>query len=70
MIWHSATADEVLSELETDREQGLSSEEAAKRLDVYGKNLAVNEEEISKSAAFLKQLQKPSVILLLCLLVI
>ncbi len=70
MIWHSATADDVLSELDTDREQGLSSEEAGKRLEAYGKNLAVNEEEISKSAAFIKQLQKPSVILLLCLLVI
>lgn len=70
MIWHSATAEEVLSELETDRENGLSSDEASKRLDEYGKNLSVNEEEISKRAAFIKQLQKPSVIILLCLLVI
>ena len=43
MIWHSATADEVLSELQTDREQGLTSEEASKRLEAYGKNLAVPE---------------------------
>ncbi len=70
MIWHSATSEDVLAELGSDPQKGLSSEEAAKRLDKYGKNLSVNEEEITKSSAFIKQLQKPSVILLLCLLVI
>ncbi len=70
MIWHSSTAEEVLSELETDRENGLSSAQVSERLGIYGKNLSVNEEEISKRSAFVKQLQKPSVILLLGLLVI
>ncbi len=70
MIWHSSTAEEILEELDTDRENGLSSQKVSQRLEAYGKNLSVNEEEISKRSAFIKQLQKPSVILLLSLLVI
>lgn len=38
MIWHSHSAEEVLLELNTDREQGLSDEEALRRLEEYGKN--------------------------------
>lgn len=70
MIWHSASADEVIKELNTDREKGLSSDSVEKRLKEYGKNLSVNKDEISRKAAVLKQLQKPAVIILLCLLVI
>lgn len=70
MIWHSATAEEVIKELKTDREKGLSTNDAAKRLNKYGKNLTVNEEEISIYDAFIDQLKKPAIILLACLLVI
>ncbi len=70
MIWHNSTTEEILTELESDRDNGLSSEKALEKLNKYGKNLSVNEEEISKRSAFIKQLQKPSVILLLALLVI
>ncbi len=38
MIWHSHSAEDVLLELNTDREQGLSDEEALRRLEEYGKN--------------------------------
>lgn len=38
MIWHSATAEDVINELDTDKTVGITSEEAAERLKVYGKN--------------------------------
>lgn len=70
MIWHNATPDEVLTELGVDKEKGLSGEEAKKRLDEYGKNYYVNDRELSLTSALTTQLKKPSVILLLSLLVI
>ena len=38
MIWHNSTVNEVLSELNTDKEKGLYNEAAKTRLDEYGKN--------------------------------
>ena len=38
MIWHSTDAEKVITELGSDREQGLSSAEVFKRLELYGKN--------------------------------
>ena len=70
MIWHNATPDDVVAELETDKEKGLSDAQAAERLREYGKNLFVNEKELSLTRAVTEQLKKPSVIVLLCLLVI
>lgn len=70
MIWHSATADEVIKELNTDREKGLSNDKASERLKECGRNLSVNKDEISRRSAVIKQLQKPAVIILLALLVI
>lgn len=70
MIWHNATPDEVIAELKTDKDYGLSDAEAAERLHENGRNLFVNEEELSLKKAVSAQLKRPSVILLLCLLVI
>ena len=38
MIWHSSSIDEVAAELQTDIENGLFSDEAERRLSVYGQN--------------------------------
>lgn len=38
MIWHSSDASSVLSQLRTDAEHGLSTDEAIDRLKTYGKN--------------------------------
>ncbi len=70
MIWHNATPEEVLAELKTDSEKGLSEREAADRLHEYGKNVFVSDRELSLSGALLAQLKKPSIIILLCLLII
>ncbi len=36
--WHSLSIEEVVDELKTERKEGLSSDEANKRLEEYGKN--------------------------------
>ena len=38
MIWHSSDTASVLKQLKTDADQGLTSTEAADRLEIYGKN--------------------------------
>ncbi|MBE6798752.1 MAG: cation-transporting P-type ATPase [Ruminococcaceae bacterium] len=70
MIWHSATPEEVLEELGSDRENGLPTSQIAKRLKQYGTNLSVLEKDISISKAILTQVKRPSIIILLSLLVI
>jgi len=39
--WHALQAEDVLQQLDTHMDKGLSSEEAAHRLDVYGQNVLV-----------------------------
>jgi len=48
--WHSMEADQVLKELNTDLDQGLSHEEVRKRLGIYGYNELRKEEP--KRASF------------------
>ena len=38
MIWHSATTEEVLSELSVNEESGLANGVVDERLEIYGKN--------------------------------
>lgn len=52
MIWHNHTADEVLQELNTDREAGLSEETAQQRLAEYGENPAAGKAAGQPLAAF------------------
>lgn len=43
-FWHLKTGEEVLKELQSSKEQGISEEEAKKRLRTYGKNSLPSEE--------------------------
>ncbi len=70
MIWHNATPEEVIAELSTDKENGLSETTASDRLHEHGKNLFIMDEELSIVKSLTSQLKKPSVIVLLSLLVI
>ena len=70
MIWHSSTAEEVINELKTDKDAGLNDSVAAARLREYGQNVSVKKEEISLTNALIEQIKKPSLIVLLSLLVI
>ncbi len=64
-LWHHLTKEGVLSELNTSPEKGLSSDEAAKRLDQYGPNALEGAKEESMLVRFLKQMKDPMIIVLL-----
>ena len=58
------STEEVLAELETS-EQGLSSQEAAKRLETYGKNKLKEAEKATWLQRFMAQLRDPMLIILM-----
>ena len=58
------STEEVLAELETS-EQGLSSQEAVKRLETYGKNKLKEAEKASWMQRFMAQLRDPMLIILM-----
>jgi hypothetical protein len=47
MIWHSATVEEVLSELSVNANSGLANGVAEERLESYGKNEIKSAEKLS-----------------------
>lgn len=65
MIWHSNPVADVLAELQVDPNVGLTKQEAAQRLNEYGKNCLQEQKTLSVGHAFTKQLRSPSTILLL-----
>jgi len=54
-LWHAIAVDRVLELLETRADRGLSSEEAARRLEVYGPNRLVEQATTSPLEIFLRQ---------------
>ncbi len=65
MIWHNATAAEVASELKTDLSRGLTSEEAALRLQQFGENTLKEQKKATFFQRFLAQLKDFMVIILM-----
>src|ERR1019366_6353349 len=63
------SAEQVLAELETKIE-GLSEEEAAQRLEVYGPNIVADEQRFTRLKLFIRACLNPLVILLTVLAVI
>ena len=51
--WHSIDTDVVLHRLDTNKEKGLTTNEAKKRLEKYGPNLLAEEEERFKALKLL-----------------
>ncbi len=70
MIWHSESTDAVMRELGTDRERGLSNEEAAARLHIYGNNIVDKPRDLSFGHCLLQLFRRPAVWLLLITAVI
>lgn len=70
MIWHNAKPDEVINELGSDAENGLSSPKVAQRLSENGKNLFICEQEMSLADTVIKHLKTIPAILLFSLLII
>ncbi len=70
MIWHSSDTNMVVSELGSDKENGLDSTEVLKRLELYGKNEIHDFEKPSFVKLLLKQLSNYLNIIFLCTAVI
>lgn len=61
---HSKTSDEILDQLSTDQEKGLSESEAEKRLKSHGPNQLEEQEQKSLFQIFIDQINNPIVYLL------
>lgn len=65
MIWHSSPLEEVQKELKTDVQQGLSAEEAARRLSMLGPNKITDKKHTTFFQKFAEQLKDFMVIILI-----
>src|SRR5574339_970665 len=65
MLWHSTELDAVLKHLEADPSQGLSRDEAARRLALHGANELAKEERASPIALFFAQFKNTLIVILL-----
>ena len=63
--WHTLTAEEVRRRLEVDPQAGLSSAEAARRLERYGRNRLDEARREPRWRAFVRQFQSPMILILL-----
>ncbi|NTW67241.1 MAG: HAD-IC family P-type ATPase, partial [Nitrospirae bacterium] len=63
--WHAREAAQVVAELKTDQQKGLSASEAVRRLGQYGPNELKKEEGVSPLMLFLNQFKNLLVIILL-----
>ena len=63
--WYSLTTEELLEKLKTDPVNGLSSDEALKRQETYGKNELRAQPKESLVKRFLNQMKDPMIIVLL-----
>lgn len=70
MIWHSATVEEVLSELSVNANSGLANGVAEERLESYGKNEIKSAEKLSLLNRFLAQFKSKTMIVLIIVSII
>ena len=68
--WHSEETQEVIRELGANPEKGLADQEAAQRLNQYGKNLLVKPREIRFFSIFKEEVTEPMILLLIAIGVI
>lgn len=65
--WHSKQTQELLDESEVNPMKGLTDEEAAKRLNEYGKNSLAEEQKVRFLEIFLEEVKEPMILLLLAI---
>lgn len=70
MIWHNATATEVLTELSVDDKRGLTNGVAEERLEIYGQNVVTNIEKKTLLKRFLGQINNTLTIALIIISII
>ena len=68
MNYHDKSRDEVILALMTDEKNGLSSDEAKKRLEKYGENKLREKKKKSTLARFADQFKDVMILILLLLL--
>lgn len=68
-IWHSIDAAEILKELNTDLNHGLTNDEVKKRLERYGYNELRKEKKVSPLSIFINQFKNILIIILLIAIV-
>ena len=61
--WHNLSIEEVIQNLNTNLEDGLSNKEIKKRKKKFGNNELPKEESFSKIKIFLSQFQSPLLLL-------
>jgi len=64
-IWHAQEVEQVLTSLNSHPHQGLSSDEASRRLEEFGPNELRKEEKVSAWALFFNQFKNVLIIILL-----
>jgi Ca2+-transporting ATPase len=69
-LWHSKKTQELIDESKVDPEKGLTDEEAANRLNQYGKNSLIKERQIRFLDIFKEEITEPMILLLLSIGVI
>jgi Ca2+-transporting ATPase len=70
LAWHSLESSQVLKELNTDPENGLSRDEVAKRLEQYGYNELKKEKKVSPFTLFISQFKDILIVILLIAIVL
>ncbi|MGD6934840.1 MAG: cation-translocating P-type ATPase [Candidatus Bathyarchaeia archaeon] len=65
--WHSKQTQELIDTSEVNPEKGLTDQEAAKRLNEYGKNSLVEEHQIRFLEIFKEEVTEPMILLLLAI---
>jgi Ca2+-transporting ATPase len=63
-LWYTYIATDVLEKLGTDAQTGLNNDEAARRLEKYGKNMLKQKKTTSPLILFLMQFNQPLVYIL------
>ncbi len=68
--WHTKETQELIHELGVNPERGLADQEAAQRLNKYGKNVLVKPREIRFFSIFKEEVTEPMILLLIAIGVI
>lgn len=69
MVWHTATIEQILGELQSN-ENGLTNDEAAKRQEKYGKNVLVAKQKTPAWKLFLRQFNDFMILVLIAAAII
>ncbi|MGD0204734.1 MAG: cation-transporting P-type ATPase [Candidatus Bathyarchaeia archaeon] len=65
--WHSRETEELIHQLDVDPDKGLTEQEAAQRLNKYGKNSFVQQREIRFLSIFREEVTEPMILLLIAI---